>query len=119
MNLLYILRCVGKAQLDEARRQSFECYLKCCAKNDPLVNNINQWRNNIFAHYNRQVALGGREDFWSKVPLDLPGCQNLIDRAFQILEWSSVVLGRPRIYQKFADGKDSYQIVLDALRLKS
>ena len=118
LNLQHILLNAESLPLDEGNWQSLQKYRSFCAKTDPHVKKIAIWRNNIFAHYNRKVALGSREDFWSRYPLELADCQSLIDRAFEILEWASVVHGCSCNYRRFAHGKDDYHIVLDAQGLK-
>jgi hypothetical protein len=114
LNLRYILKGTDRKVLDKAKGQLLSKYEKECDEPDALVTKLRKWRNNIIAHYNRSHALA-RQDFWTHHPWELSEVQELIDRAFEVLDWCALMAGHPNTFQRLAEGKDGYQMVLDRL----
>jgi ribosomal 50S subunit-associated protein YjgA (DUF615 family) len=117
LNLQYILKETKRKVLDNAKRQLLSKYEKECDKPDALVTKLREWRNNIIAHYNRSHALD-RKHFWTLHPWEVSEVQELIDRAFEVLERCALMAGHQITFQKLAEGKDGYQVVLDCLRTR-
>jgi len=115
LNLQHILEGIDRKVLDKAKTQLLSKYEKECDKPDALVTKLRAWRNNIIAHYNRGHALA-RNDFWNLHPWENSEVQELIDRAFEVLEWCALIDGHPNTFQRLAEGNDGYQMVLDRLR---
>ena len=117
LNLQNILEDVDSKFLDKATLQLLRKYTKQCSEPNALVTKLRKWRNNIIAHYNRFHALA-RKDFWAHYQWKLSEVQELIDRAFEVLEWCALMDGHPNSFQRLAQGQDGYQMVLDRLRAR-
>jgi hypothetical protein len=116
LNMRYILRGIDKKKLDSASLELWEKYTNQCSKSDTLVAKLKKWRDNIIAHYNRGIALD-RDAFWRQYPQVIAEAQQLIDRAFEALEWCAEAIGQPTTFQRLAEGKNGCQLVLDRLGL--
>jgi len=118
INLFNCLESIGKGALDQAKRNQLGDYVGLCGpkSQNPLVQSLRTWRNNIIAHYNIKAALD-RAGFDKHNP-DEPEemLRNLIPSGFKILEWCSGLHGKATIYARFAPGKESYKSVLECLR---
>jgi hypothetical protein len=88
INLIKILGLVDIKSLGDADKQKYRAFAAAVRKSsaDPLVRILREWRNNIVAHYNYEIASTDREDFWTQNPLDEERLQTLIDNGFEILE---------------------------------
>jgi hypothetical protein len=80
------------------------------------VSKLRAWRNNLVAHRDYDLSLGGIAEFLKQFPVDLLELQTLIDRGFEILDRWKDYYGFEGQIQRLATGKDDYTFVLNALR---
>jgi hypothetical protein len=119
INLLNCLKSIDERILNQAQRNQLNVYIaKCRAKSqNPLVESLRTWRNNIIAHYNLQAALD-RAGFDKNNPNEPEEMlRTLIPSGFKILEWCSGFHGGTTTYQKFASGKDDCEKVFEHLQI--
>jgi len=119
INLFTCLKSIDERALDQAKRNQLSVYVaECCQKSqNPLVESLRKWRNNIIAHYNIEAALD-REGFDKdnpEEPEEMLG--KLIPNGFEILEWCSSTHSNATTYQRFAPGKESCEKVLASLQI--
>jgi len=119
INLFNCLKSIDEKVLNQAQRKQLDIYIAECSpkSQNPLVESLRTWRNNIIAHYNLQAALD-RAAFDKSNP-DEPEemLRILIPSGFKILEWCSGFHGSTTTYQKFAPGKDDCENVLKRLQI--
>jgi AbiU2 len=121
INLANLLEMVDVQTLDVSSRQKHLGFVGIAGSpsTDPAVKTLREWRNNIVAHYNEEVAATDREDFWKRNPLDEASLQTLIDKGFEVVEWCSQIANLSDGFPRFAEGKDGYLTVLDSLKCLS
>ena len=119
INLFTCLKSIDARTLDQTKRNQLSVYVaECCQKSqNPLVESLRKWRNNIIAHYNIEAALD-REGFDKdnpEEPEEMLG--KLIPNGFKILEWCSSIHGNAITYQRFAPGKESCEKLFASLQI--
>jgi len=121
INLANLLALVDAQSLEVSNHQKLLGFIGVAGKasTDPAVETMREWRNNIVAHYNEEIAATDREDFWKKNPLDEAGLQALIDTGFEIVEWCGQIANLSDGFPRFAGGKGGHLTVLDSLKALS
>jgi hypothetical protein len=125
LHLLLFVQEIDESKLNTpelALRQSDLQFLqkanpKTGAAPDRVVSKLREWRNNLVAHRDYDLSLGGIAEFLKQFPVDLLELQALIDRGFEILDRWKHYYGFEGQIQRLAGGKDDYAFVLNALRL--
>ncbi|SRR6266404_458766 len=120
INLLLLLESVDKNGLKGEERERFDEYLGHFRKGtkNTVVSKYRNWRNDIIAHYNLKIAVSGRDKFANEHSLNLLEAQQLINLGFEVLEWFSHIHGHDIKCQRFPDGKDGHEYLLECLRAK-
>lgn len=121
INLINLLGLIDPKPLNLSNRNKLGGFVAVVGKStaDPNVGVLRQWRNNIVAHYNFEIAQTDREEFSKQNPMNEITIQLLIDRGFEIVEWCAQTGGQPTAFPRFAPGKDGHETVLEMLRSKS
>jgi septum formation topological specificity factor MinE len=118
LNLFNFLKSIDEKTLNQAQRKQLNVYIAECRpkSQNPLVESLRKWRNNIIAHYNLETALD--RDCFDKNNPDEPEkmIRILVPSGFEILEWCSHLYGAATTYQRLAPGKDSCEEPLEWLR---
>jgi hypothetical protein len=121
INLIQLLRLVESKCDGTTVDKRLKIFLAIADKAsvDPMVRVMRQWRNNIVAHYNNEIARADRSEFSQQNPLNEAQLQILIDRGFEIVEWCALVAGRPTKFPRFAPGINGHKTVLNKLKVQS
>jgi hypothetical protein len=118
INLFNCLKSIDERALDQTKQNQMRVFNALCRpkSQNPLVESLRTWRNNIFAHYNIEAALD-REKFDKDNP-DEPEemLRNLIPSGFKMLEWCGSIHGNVTTFPKYAPGIESCEKVLESLR---
>jgi hypothetical protein len=119
INLLNCLKSIDEKALNQIKRSQLSAYIAECRpkSQNPLIESLRTWRNNIIAHYNLEAALD-RSRFDKNNPDEPEEMLNkLIPSGFEILGWCSNLHGDAITYKKFAPGKESWGKVLERVQV--
>jgi AbiU2 len=124
LHLLDFVKHVDRSKLKGAEAALYKADLQFLHKGksetgagaDPVVTKLRMWRDNLIAHRNYHLSLGGVDQFLKEFPVDLDELQRLIDRGFEILDRWKHYYQCESEFPRFPSGKDDYRFVLAALQ---